>query len=86
MLFFVGAAAPVPPQDLVHIGLDRQQLPHLLAGFPVAGIGGLFLRQEGGILGLQVLYLGQLFDVQPVKSGLGRLVEQDVGLMLGPEF
>lgn len=52
VLFFLGAAALNLAHNLIHVGLDGQQLPHLLTGLPVIGIGGLFLRQEGGVLGL----------------------------------
>ena len=52
VLFFLGAVTPVSAHDLIHVGLDGQRLPHLLAGALVVSIGSLFLRQEGGVLGL----------------------------------
>ena len=86
MLFFLRDTAPGVLQNAVHIGLDGQQLPRLVAGLAQLCVGRLFLRQQRGVLGLQVLHLWQLLDVQLVKGPLRRLMEQDVGLVLRTEL
>ena len=39
-------------QHSVHVGLDRQQFPHLIPRLAVIGIGRFLFRQKRGILGL----------------------------------
>lgn len=86
MLFFLRDAAPGVLQNAVHIGLDGQQLPRLVAGLAQLCVGLLFLRQQRGVLGLQGFHLWQLLDVQLIKCLLCRLMEQDVGLVLRTEL
>ena len=74
------------PHEPIYIGLCYQQLPHFLTGAPVLGIGLFLFLQEPGILGLQLLDLGQLLDPHIVKGIFGRLMEQDFFLMFLSEF
>lgn len=76
---------PVVAHDPVHVGPDSQQLPHFVTGLFAAGVGRLSLRQQSGVLGLEVLDGGQLFQSQAVKE-IFRLMQQYVTLMFSAEF
>lgn len=72
-------------QQTIHIGLDGQQLPYLVPCLSVIGVDGFFLRQQSGVLGLETLDRGQLFQSQTVKGFLRRLMQKYLALMLCPE-
>ena len=73
-------------QNAVDIGLSRQQLFHILAGFSVVGVGGFLLHQQFGVLGIQRLDGGELLEAKPIKIVLCGLVQRDLAFMLSKEF
>ena len=73
-------------QQIVNIGLHILQLPHFFPYLLIFRIGFSLGLQHFGIFFPQSLYGRQLLHSQAVKIFLRCLVDQDVSLMLGPEF
>ena len=54
-------------QDTVHVGLDGQQLPHLIPCLSVVGVGGFFSASKAAYSAWRLLTVGSFFSPSPSK-------------------
>src|SRR5699024_2522965 len=70
-------------EESLNIFLCPQKSLHLLPGLAVFRVGRFLLPEQFSVLGIQLLHLGQLLDTLLIKKFFGRLVQQNLRLVLG---
>src|SRR5699024_2444063 len=78
VVFFVPGLGHFRVQNPFYVGLDGQELAHLVPGAAVFWIQFFLLVQHLCIRSVQLLHLGQLLQSQLVKGIFGRLVQSDL--------
>lgn len=83
MLFLSFAGICVHAEDRLGVGAVGQELFHLGSGLAVGRVCGPFLCEEGGVLGLQSLDRGELFQPQVIEVLLRSSVQKYLLFVLG---
>ena len=83
MLFLLFISLCIDVKYRLGVGAVGQQLFHLGSGLAVGRVCGPFLCEEGGVLGLQSLDRGKLFQPQIIERFLCSSVQKYLLFVLG---
>ena len=83
MLFLLSVSLGIDVKYRLGVGAVGKQLFHFRSGLAVGRVCGSLLGKESGILGLQSLDRGQLFQPQIIERLLCRAVQKYLLLVLG---
>ena len=83
MLFLSFAGICVHAEDRLGVGAVGQKLFHLVPRLTVCRVCGSLLCEKSGVLSLQCLDRGQLFQPQIIERLLCRTVQKYILLVLG---
>ena len=83
MLFLLPVSLGIDVKYRLSVGAVGKQLFHLGSGLAVGRVCGSLFSEEGGVLGLQSLDRGQLFQPQIIEVILRSSVQKYILLVLG---